>query len=253
MTIEQTKNMLKSVQVSELPGIISRIEQENDSRVGIKKLLEFYKKWYNNYIEEGKRLESMLFFEKQYYGEYEYICGVDEAGCGPLAGPVVAAAVVLPKNCTIEKLKDSKKLSAKRREELYEIIIEKAVGYAIAEIGYLQIDEMNILNARLAAMGDAVMQLGIADFALIDGLRQPTGINIECAMIANGDSLSMSIAAASVLAKVHRDKIMLKYADKFPDYGFERHKGYGTLEHMTALQNFGATPIHRKTFIRGLI
>ncbi len=182
----------------------------------------------------------------------ELICGVDEAGRGPLAGPVCAAAVILPKNIEIPGLDDSKKLSDKRRRELYPIIKEQAVAYAIAFADHKEIDEINILQATFLAMERAISQLSAKpEFALIDGNREKDfGIPVET--VIKGDSLSASIAAASVLAKVARDDLMLAAAEEYPQYGFEIHKGYGTKAHYVALAEHGPCPIHRMTFLKKL-
>ena len=178
------------------------------------------------------------------------ICGVDEAGRGPLAGPVCAAAVILPVNLEIPGLTDSKKLSDKRRRELFPVIMEKAVAYGIGFASHEEIDEINILQATYLAMERAMAQLSVKpDLALIDGNRSKDfGIPVET--VVKGDSLSASIAAASVLAKVSRDDVMLEMAREYPGYGFEIHKGYGTKAHYEALRNLGASPIHRKTFLK---
>ena len=178
------------------------------------------------------------------------ICGVDEAGRGPLAGPVCAAAVILPPNLEIPGLTDSKKLSDKRRRELYPVIMEKAVAFGIGLASHEEIDEINILQATFLAMERAMAQLNVCpDLALIDGNRQKDfGLPVET--VVKGDSLSASIAAASVLAKVTRDDIMVAMAQEHPGYGFEIHKGYGTKAHYEALEKLGASPIHRKTFLK---
>ena len=178
------------------------------------------------------------------------ICGVDEAGRGPLAGPVCAAAVILPPNLEIPGLTDSKKLSDKRRRELYPVIMEKAVAFGIGLASHEEIDEINILQATFLAMERAMAQLNVRpDLALIDGNRQKDfGLPVET--VIKGDSLSASIAAASVLAKVTRDDIMVAVAQEYPGYGFEIHKGYGTKAHYEALEKLGASPIHRKTFLK---
>lgn len=178
------------------------------------------------------------------------ICGVDEAGRGPLAGPVCAAAVILPANIEIPGLNDSKKLSDKRRRELYPIIMEQAIAYGIGLADHREIDEINILQATFLAMDRAIQSLKIKpELALIDGNRaKDFGVPVKT--IIHGDSLSASIAAASVLAKVTRDDIMLKMAQEYPQYGFEIHKGYGTKAHYEALQNHGPCPIHRMTFLK---
>ena len=178
------------------------------------------------------------------------ICGVDEAGRGPLAGPVCAAAVILPPNLEIPGLTDSKKLSDKRRRELYPVIMEKAVAFGIGLASHEEIDEINILQATFLAMERAMVQLNVRpDLALIDGNRQKDfGLPVET--VVKGDSLSASIAAASVLAKVTRDDIMVVMAQEYPGYGFEIHKGYGTKAHYEALEKLGASPIHRKSFLK---
>ena len=178
------------------------------------------------------------------------ICGVDEAGRGPLAGPVCAAAVILPPHTVIEGLNDSKKLTDKRRRELFPMICEKAVAYGIAFASVEEIDEMNILQATFLAMRRAIEQLeGKAEFALIDGNRQ-TDFGIPAMTVVKGDSRSANIAAASVLAKVTRDEYMEKLALEYPQYGFEVHKGYGTKRHYEALREHGASAVHRKTFLK---
>ena len=178
------------------------------------------------------------------------ICGVDEAGRGPLAGPVCAAAVILPANAEIPGLNDSKKLSDKKRRELYPVIKETAIAYGIAFADHKEIDEINILQATYLAMERAINQLSVKpELALIDGNRaKDFGIPVET--VVHGDSLSASIAAASVLAKVTRDDYMLKMAEEYPGYDFEIHKGYGTKAHYAALTNLGASPIHRMTFLK---
>ena len=189
--------------------------------------------------------------ENSLYAEgYKAICGVDEAGRGPLAGPVCAAAVILPPNLEIPGLTDSKKLSDKRRRELYPIIMEQAVSYGIGLASHEEIDEINILQATFLAMERALEQLKVRpDLALIDGNRQKDfGLPVET--VVKGDSLSASIAAASVLAKVTRDDIMIAMAQEHPGYGFEIHKGYGTKAHYAALEKLGPSPIHRTTFLK---
>lgn len=180
----------------------------------------------------------------------QLICGVDEAGRGPLAGPVCAAAVILPPNVEIPGLNDSKKLSDKKRRELYPVIMEKAIAYGIAFADHKEIDEINILQATYLAMERAINQLSVRpELALIDGNRaKDFGIPVET--VVHGDSLSASIAAASVLAKVTRDDYMLKMAEEYPGYDFEIHKGYGTKAHYAALTELGASPIHRMSFLK---
>lgn len=196
-------------------------------------------------------MTDMWEFERKYTDlGYRYICGVDEAGRGPLAGPVCAAAVILPADADIPGLNDSKKLSDKKRRELFPIICEKAVAYAVAFADHKEIDEINILQATYLAMERAISQLPVkADFALIDGNRaKDFGIPLET--VVGGDGLSASIAAASVLAKVTRDDHMLQMDAKYPDYGFAVHKGYGTKVHYAALGELGPSPIHRMSFLK---
>lgn len=185
---------------------------------------------------------------------YKLVCGVDEAGRGPLAGPVCAAAVILPDNCEIEGLNDSKKISEKKREALFDIIKEKAVAYSIAYGSLEEIEEYNILEATYLAMNRAIEGLNTkADFALIDGNRVPKGIKIPCETVVKGDSKSCSIAAASILAKVTRDRLMLEYDKKYPQYLFAQHKGYGTKAHYEAIKQHGVCEIHRLSFLKNVL
>ena len=183
---------------------------------------------------------------------FEVICGIDEAGRGPLAGPVYAAAVILPKGHIIEGVNDSKKLSEKKREQLFDIIIDECVSYGIGIADEKEIDEINILQATFLAMRRAVENLSVKpDIALIDGNKKP-GLDIEQWDIVKGDSKSASISAASVLAKVSRDRYMLEMAERYPEYQFEKHKGYGTKLHYEMIEKYGISPIHRKTFLKKL-
>ena len=185
---------------------------------------------------------------------FNTICGVDEAGRGPLAGPVCAAAVILPEDTVIEGLDDSKKLSEKKRERLYDEITEKAVAYCVAYGTLEEIESVNILEATFLAMNRAIDGLKVKpDFAIIDGNRVPKGIKIPCATLVKGDSKSMSVAAASVLAKVTRDRLMLTYDEKYPQYNFKKHKGYGTKEHTELLKQYGPSPIHRLSFLKNIL
>lgn len=184
---------------------------------------------------------------------YRSICGVDEAGRGPLAGPVCAAAVILPDGAELPGLNDSKKLSEKKREALFPQITELAVAYCVAYATVEEIEQYNILNATFLAMCRAVEGLQIpADFALIDGNRSPTGLSVPCRTVVKGDGLSMSIAAASVLAKVSRDRVMLELDREYPQYEFAKHKGYGTAAHMDLIRKYGPSPCHRPSFLKKL-
>ena len=194
-----------------------------------------------------------LEFESTRYAEgYTAVCGTDEAGRGPLCGPVVAAAVILPKDIEIEGLNDSKKLTEKKREKLFDIIKEKAVAYAIAEATPAEIDEINILNASMLAMRRAIEALPVkADFALIDG-NCSRGFEIPTQTIVKGDSISASIAAASILAKVTRDRQCIELDKLYPEYGIAKHKGYPTKDHMDAVRKYGPAPIYRMSFLKFL-
>ena len=198
-------------------------------------------------------LHKELFdFDSELRKQYPVICGVDEAGRGPLAGDVYAAAVVLDDQTLIDYLNDSKKISAKRREELFDTIREKARTYCIATASVEEIDRINILNAAMLAMKRAVEGLGLMpDLALIDGNKLPD-ISCPAQYVIKGDATSASIAAASVLAKVARDRYMEELAQKYPQYGFEQHKGYGTKQHYAALEEFGVSDVHRRTFLKKL-
>ena len=185
---------------------------------------------------------------------YSFVCGVDEAGRGPLAGPVCAAAVILPDDVQIEGLNDSKKLSEKKREALYDVICEKAIAYSICYGTLEEIEQYNILEATYIAMNRAINSLNVkADFALIDGNRIPRNIAIPCETVVKGDAKSCSIAAASILAKVTRDRLLLEYDKKYPQYGFAAHKGYGTKAHYEAIKEHGVCEVHRLSFLKNVL
>lgn len=202
--------------------------------------------------QELERQEAMWEYERGLL-EYEYIAGVDEAGRGPLAGPVYAAAVILKPVARIDGINDSKKLSEKKREELFDVIIENSVAYAVYSVDEKTIDEVNILNATHMAMNGAVNSLSVRpDFVLIDG-NSIKNMTLPHETIVKGDAKSISIAAASILAKVSRDRYIIKMAEKYPEYGFEKHKGYGTKAHTEAILKYGPCEIHRKTFLKKLL
>lgn len=185
---------------------------------------------------------------------YKNICGIDEAGRGPLAGPVCAAAVILPDGLVIEGLDDSKKLTEKKREALYDVIVENAIAYGIAFASVEEIETHNILGATYIAMTRACEKLSVkADYVLVDGNRFPPQIKVDGECVVKGDAKSMSIAAASILAKVTRDRLLLEYAKEYPEYGFEKHKGYGTKLHVDAIKEYGVTSIHRPSFLKKLL
>ncbi len=194
-----------------------------------------------------------LEFEKEALAKgYKSVCGVDEAGRGPLAGPVCAAAVILPEGVIIDGVNDSKKLSEKKRESLFDVIREQALSYSIAYATVDEIEEINILNATMLAMRRAIDGLNVkADYAMIDGNKIPP-IDIDAECIVKGDAKSMSIACASILAKVSRDRLLYKYAEEYPMYGFDKHKGYGTKVHREAILKYGPCPYHRKSFLKKL-
>lgn len=249
--IDEIKEEFKSTDMSKWQDLF--LAYSGDERSGVRKLIETYQKKISAYERELKRLEGMREFEKRYGDEFFCICGIDEAGRGPLAGPVVAGAVVLPKDCEILYLNDSKKLTAKRRDELFEEIKDKAVSYGIGMSSPARIDEINILQATYEAMAHAVEDLSVVpDLLLNDAVTIPQ-IPIKQVGIIKGDAKSVSIAAASIMAKVTRDRLMVEYAELYPEYGFEGHKGYGSAAHIEAIKKFGPCPIHRRTFIKNFI
>lgn len=194
-----------------------------------------------------------LFSYEREHAAYQAICGIDEVGRGPLAGPVVASAVILPKDCDILYINDSKKLSEKKREVLYDEIMEKAVAVGIGIVGSERIDEINILQATYEAMREAISKLSVQpDLLLNDAVKIP-GVDIPQVSIIKGDAKSASIGAASIIAKVTRDRMMVEYDSIFPEYGFASNKGYGTAIHIAALKELGPTPIHRRSFISNFV
>ncbi len=204
--------------------------------------------------QELNRLKNMLEIEDKLYSEgYNFVCGVDEAGRGPLCGPVVAAAVILPKDEYIEGVNDSKKLTEKKREKLYDDIMKKAVAVSIGISDVDVIEKVNILNATKLAMKQAIEKLSIKpDYVLIDG-NQMIDINIKAETVVSGDAKSLSIAAASIIAKVTRDRMLIEFDKKYPEYGFAKHKGYGTKSHIEAIQKYGLTDIHRPSFCKKFV
>ena len=202
--------------------------------------------------KELARLEQMREYENT-YAACAMICGIDEAGRGPLAGPVAAGAVILPRDCTLLYLNDSKKLSEKRREELFVQIKEQAVAWCVGIVGPERIDEINSLQATYEAMREAVAGLAVKPDVLLNDAVTIPGLDILQVPIIKGDAKSLSIAAASILAKVTRDRMMAGYEEMFPGYGFAKHKGYGTAAHIAAIRELGPCPIHRRTFIRNFV
>lgn len=223
-------------------------EYSSDARQGVQKLLEKYKKQQQKYEQELLRTEKMKEFEYKYQ-EYPYICGIDEVGRGPLAGPVVAGAVILPKDENILYLNDSKQLSEKKREELYDVIMEKAVAVGIGVVPPARIDEINILQATYEAMRIAIGKLSVKpDLLLNDAVTIP-GVDIKQVGIIKGDARSVSIAAASIVAKVTRDRMMVEYDKMYPEYYFASNKGYGSKAHTEVLKEIGPCAIHRSSFL----
>ena len=202
--------------------------------------------------KEIARCEELKRYEKE-YESFGYICGIDEVGRGPLAGPVVAGAVILPKDCDILYINDSKKLSEKKREELYDVIMEKAIAVGIGYASHIRIDEINILQATYEAMREAIRKLSVKpDILLNDAVTIP-GIDIKQVPIIKGDAKSISIGAASIIAKVTRDRLMVEYDSKYPGYGFASNKGYGSAAHIAAIKEIGPCDIHRRSFIKNFV
>ena len=234
-----------------LPSFIDKYI--GDERPGVIKIVNQAQKRLQKYENELDRIEKLKEFEHKYEDKYEFICGIDEVGRGPLAGPVCAGAVILPKDCDILYINDSKKLSEIKREELYEEIYDKAIAVGIGLVYPDVIDKINILQATYEAMRQAIGQLQVApDLLLNDAVTIPD-VDIKQVPIIKGDAKSISIGAASIVAKVTRDRLMVEYDKLMPEYGFAKNKGYGTKEHIEALQKYGPTQIHRKSFIQNLI
>ena len=223
-----------------------------DSRKGVRKLVESARKRLERLEAEISRIESLCYYEKK-HSDYDYICGIDEVGRGPLAGPVVAGAVILPKDCRILYINDSKKLSPAKREELYDEIREKALSVGFGVVSPARIDEINILNATYEAMRDAISALSVKPGILLNDAVTIPGVSIPQVPIIKGDAKSISIGAASIMAKVYRDRMMVEYDSLFPGYAFASNKGYGSKEHMEALKRLGPCPIHRRSFIGGIV
>lgn len=224
----------------------------DDPRSGVQKILTKYQKQDKKLAEERIRIKKMYAYEEK-YSQYDYICGIDEVGRGPLAGPVVAGAVILPKDCEILYINDSKQLSAKKREALYEEIKSKAIAIGIGIVSPAKIDEINILQATYMAMREAISKLSVVPQLLLNDAVTIPEVIIPQVPIIKGDAKSVSIAAASIVAKVTRDRLMEEYDRVLPGYGFASNKGYGSAEHIAALKELGPTPIHRNTFIKNFV
>ena len=248
MKISEIKDILAGSKLNELPKITEQFKA--DERAGVIKLVAQYEKKYNAYLAEIERMKKLSEMERELRANgYKLVAGIDEVGRGPLAGPVVTAAVILPDDCDILGINDSKKLSASKREELSAEIREKAVAWALGSCSPAEIDEINILQATYKAMAKAINSLvPQPDFVLADAVTIPA-ITMKQRAVIKGDAKCITIGAASIVAKVERDAMMVKYAEVFPEYGFESNKGYGSAEHIAAIKEYGPCPIHRKSFI----
>ena len=246
-SIAEIKEKIRDASLQEISDILNVYAA--DTRDGVRKLIAAAQKKMDAFEKEKVRIYEMEEFERQ-NEEKGYICGIDEVGRGPLAGPVVAGAVILPPNCDILYLNDSKQLSEKKREELYDIIMEKAIAVGIGAATPARIDEINILQADYEAMAQAVGKLTVKpDVLLIDAVHIPQLEAYEQISIIKGDAKSVSIAAASIVAKVTRDRLMKELDAQYPAYGFAQNKGYGSAEHIAALKKYGPCPLHRRSFI----
>lgn len=246
-SIQEIREAFKKASQTEIQELIENYAQ--DERKGVQAAVAQAQKKVDALEREKKRIDAMKSFERK-YEHLGYVCGIDEVGRGPFAGPVVAGAVILPKDCDILYINDSKKLSEKKREELYGEIMEKAIAVQVGYASPARIDEINILQATYEAMREAVSKLTITPQVLLNDAVTIPGITIPQVPIIKGDAKSVSIAAASIVAKVTRDRLMREYDKIMPEYGFASNKGYGSKEHIEALRKYGATPIHRKSFIK---
>lgn len=249
-SISTIKNEFEQASMEQYPELFAKYAK--DERAGVKNIIQKCHKEIEQLELEKERIEQLWKYERE-YSNYSYICGIDEAGRGPLAGPVVAGAVILPKDCDILYINDSKKLSEKKREELYDVIMEKALAVGVGMASPQRIDEINILNATYEAMRQAIQNLKVSpDILLNDAVRIPQ-VDIPQVPIIKGDAKSISIGAASIIAKVTRDRMMKEYAGIYPEYGFEGHKGYGCASHIEAIKTHGPCPIHRRSFIKNFV
>lgn len=245
-SISAIREIFAAASETELPALY--LEYEEDSRAGVQNLIQKYQKQEEALKKERERTEQMKIYEHK-YEDLGWICGIDEVGRGPLAGPVVAGAVILPRDSKILYLNDSKKLTAKKRDELYDVIMREAVAVGIGYASPARIDEINILQATYEAMREAISKLSVKpDVLLNDAVKIPQ-VDIRQVPIIKGDAKSVSIAAASIVAKVTRDRLMEEYDKVLPGYGFASNKGYGSAEHIAALKEIGPSPIHRQSFI----
>ncbi len=249
--IRERYKKLNKTDTEALKGFIQSLESDN--RESVRSFVRKAKDMISKVIAERDRLDKMRVYERMCEEKgYHLICGIDEAGRGPLAGPVVAGAVILPSDCEILGMNDSKKLSHKRREALYDEVMDKAVAVGVGVVGSRRIDEINILQADYEAMCEAIGSLSVMPEVLLNDAVTIPQVKIEQKNIIHGDAKSISIASASIIAKVTRDRMMEEYDSLFPEYGFAKHKGYGTAEHYTALKKYGPCPIHRMSFLKNL-
>lgn len=249
--ITEIQKEYKDASIDTLPSFIE--EYINDGRPGVSKIINQAMNKMEKLRLEKERIERLKEYEYKYWDKYDYVGGIDEVGRGPLAGPVVTACVILPKDCDILYINDSKKLSATKREELYEEIMEKAVSVSIGVVSEARIDEINILQATYEAMRQAVSECKVQPQVLLNDAVTIPGINIPQVPIIKGDAKSISIGAASIIAKVTRDRMMVEYEDIYPEYHFASNKGYGSQEHIDALRKYGPSPIHRRSFIGNFV
>ena len=249
--ISEIQKEYKDASIDFLPDFIE--EYINDGRPGVSKIIGQAQKKMEKLRLERERIEKLKEFEKKYWEKYDYIGGIDEVGRGPLAGPVVTACVVLPKDCDILYINDSKKPSAAKREELYDEIMEKAVSVSIGVVSEKRIDEINILQATYEAMRQAIKESKVQPQLMLNDAVTIPEIDIPQVAIIKGDAKSISIGAASIIAKVTRDRMMVEYDEIYPEYHFASNKGYGSSEHIEALKKFGPCPIHRKSFIGNFV
>ncbi len=249
-TLKEIESEFMSTPAEDYDGLFE--SYQDDPRAGVVKLLARFRKKAENLAAEKQRIESLKQFEYK-YRSLGLVAGIDEVGRGPLAGPVVACAVILPENEDILYLNDSKKLTAARREELCCEIMEKAVGVGLGVVSHERIDEINILQATYEAMRQAIAALPVKPQVLLNDAVRIPDVDIQQVPIIHGDASSVSIAAASIVAKVHRDAMMDQLASRYPEYDFSSNKGYGTAAHVAALRKYGPCPIHRKTFIKNFV
>lgn len=247
LSMNEVKELYQAACENELPEFIQRFS--TDERSGVKKLVESAEKRLFALEQEKQRIYELQRYERE-YADFPYVCGIDEVGRGPVAGPVVACAMILPKDCDILYINDSKKLSEKKREELYDVITSKAIAWGIGMVSSERIDEINILQATYEAMREAISNLKVKPDVLLNDAVTIPEVDIMQVPIIKGDAKSISIGAASIVAKVTRDRLMVEYDKEYPGYDFAGNKGYESPKHAEGLRNLGPCPIHRRTFIK---